>query len=147
MREGRFLPATVDGLHGDWLVHAEALGRRWHPRTTLLCPFDKLIAHRQFTEELFGFRYRLEIYVPKAKREYGYYVLPILHGERLIGRVDPVYDRRSRVLRVNAVHAEPDAPAGAADAVGRAIAELGRWLGTGEITFEDVPRIWRHALR
>ena len=86
------------------------LGERFRPRTTLLCPFDKLIADRDRTEALFGFRYRLEIYVPKAKREYGYYVLPILHGERLPGRIDPLFERKTGVLRVHAVHWEADAP-------------------------------------
>jgi uncharacterized protein YcaQ len=145
-REGRFRPATVDGLSGEWLVHEEALGRHFRPRTTLLCPFDKLIAHRQFTEEVFGFRYRLEIYIPKAKREFGYYVLPILHGERLIGRVDPLFDRKTGVLRVNAVYAEPDAPADAGEAVARAIRELAKWLGAAEISVGANPRPWTRAL-
>jgi uncharacterized protein YcaQ len=56
---------------------------------------------------LFGFFYRLEMFVPKAKRQYGYYVLPILRGDRLVGRIDPVFDRKARVLRVNSVHWEP----------------------------------------
>jgi hypothetical protein len=66
-----------------------------------------LIRNRDRTEALWGFRYRIEIYVPKHKREYGYFVLPILHGDRLVGRIDPVFDRKAGVLRVNNVFWEP----------------------------------------
>jgi uncharacterized protein len=71
-------------------------------RTTLLSPFDRLIYDRERTERLFGFRYRMEIYVPHAER-WGYFVMPVLRGDRLVGRVDPAFDRRTRVLTVNRV--------------------------------------------
>jgi uncharacterized protein YcaQ len=147
IEEGRAVPITVEGLRGEWLAHADILGRPFRPRTTLLSPFDPLIAHRQFTEDVFGFRFRLEIYVPKSKREYGYFVLPILHGERLIGRIDPFFDRKTRVLRVNAVYAERDAPAGAGPAIARAIRGLADWLGADAVSFGRVPRPWKTALR
>lgn len=99
---------------GDWYLHNELLPelerlRRgvWRPQTVLLSPFDNLIADRARTERLFDFNYRVEIYTPAAKRRYGYYVMPILHGERLIGRVDPRMDRKANRLIVNAVHLEP----------------------------------------
>lgn len=95
------------GRSGDWEVHPEAQDGRIPARTTFLSPFDRLIHDRDRAEALWGFRYRLEMYVPKAKREYGYYVLPILKGDRLIGRIDPILDRKSGVLRVNSVHWEP----------------------------------------
>jgi uncharacterized protein YcaQ len=95
--------------NGDWEVHPDADDGRVPARTTFLSPFDRLIYDRDRAEALWAFRYRLEMYVPKAKREYGYYVLPILRGDRLIGRIDPVFDRTSGVLRVNSVHWEPGA--------------------------------------
>ena len=96
---------------------------------------------------MFGFRYRLEIYVPKAKREYGYFVLPILDGDRLIGRVDPVFDKAAGVLRVNGVWAEPGADAEAGQRVAAAIEELASWLGARQLDYgRPVPRAWRRAL-
>ncbi len=123
---------------------------RWKPRTTLLSPFDNLICDRQKTEELFGFNFRIGIYTPKAQRTHGYYVLPILHGDRLIGRVDPVMDRRRQKLVVNAVHAERDAPRDkqAADAVADALEDLGGFLGAKEVVYSShVPEFWKSSLR
>lgn len=95
-------------LHNDLLPELERLRRgEWRPQTTLLSPFDNLIADRDRTEWLFDFRYRIEIYTPAAKRQYGYYVMPILHGDRLIGRVDPKMDRQANRLTINAIHLEP----------------------------------------
>jgi uncharacterized protein YcaQ len=131
--EGRAVPATVDGLPGEWYAHVEVLEQRFRPRTTLLSPFDKLISRRERTEELFGFRFRLEIYVPKEKREYGYFVLPILHGDRLVGRIDPFFDRKAKVLRVNAVYWEHGAPR--AVPLEKAVGELAAWLGAEEISW------------
>ncbi len=87
-------------------------------------------------------RFRLEIYVPVAKREYGYYVLPILHGDRLIGRIDPVLDRKRRILTVKAVHAEPKAPAGAWRSIRSAIDELAAWIGADEVELPRLPAPW-----
>ncbi len=134
---------------GVWLergrlhVHPDADDRPVPRRTTLLGPFDRLIHDRDRAEALWGFRYRIEIYVPAAKREYGYYVLPILHGDRLIGRIDPVYDRTAGVLRVNAVYAQPGAPADAWPAVGKALDGLAAWLGAVSVELPRLPKPWR----
>jgi uncharacterized protein YcaQ len=147
VRDGVAVPATVEGYPGEWYAHADVLERPFRPRTVLLSPFDDLVSDRDRTERLFGFRFRLEIYVPKAQRVHGYFVLPILHGDRLIGRIDPRFDRKTGVLHVHAVHAEPEAPAGAGRAVARSLRELATWLGAREIRFgRPPPRIWRASL-
>lgn len=146
LADGVAVPVAIDDLPGEWLVHRDllaALEDPWRPRTTLLCPFDQLIYDRARTAALFNFRYRLEIYQPAAKREYGYYVLPILHGDHLIGRIDPVLDRKSKVLTVNAVYAEPRAPADAWPAVKAAIDDLASWIGAEEIVLPPLPAPWR----
>jgi hypothetical protein len=101
------------GAPGPWFVHRENLPRlaaleagHWEPRTTLLSSFDNLIVDRRRTALLFDFVYQSEIYLPTAKRRYGYYVLPILHGDRLIGQIDPVLDRAHAQLYIQAVHFE-----------------------------------------
>jgi uncharacterized protein YcaQ len=145
--EGVAIPARVGDLKGRWYVHADLLDRPFRPRATLLSPFDDLVSDRDHAEQLFGFRFRLEIYVPKAKREFGYFVLPILHGDRLIGRIDPKFDRATRVLHVNAVYAEEGASKGAGSAVRRAIEELADWRGAKDLRFtRKVPSLWRSHL-
>ncbi len=145
LADGVAVPVAIAGLPGDWLVHADLLSELdhpWRPRTTLLGPFDPLISDRERTLALFDFRFRLEIYIPVDKREYGYYVLPILHGDRLIGRIDPVLDRKRRVLTVNAVYAEPNAPANAWPAVSLAIDDLAAWIGADEVRLPALPEPW-----
>jgi uncharacterized protein YcaQ len=147
VRDGVAVPARIEGVRGAWYAHAETLEAAWRPRTALLSPFDRLIHERRRTQLLFGFRYRLEIYVPAAERQYGYFVLPILHGDRLVGRVDPTFDRREGVLRVRAVWAEDGAPSEAGAAIADQVRSLARWLGASDIVIGDVPAVWGSHLR
>jgi uncharacterized protein YcaQ len=106
LAEKRFRSLGVRFEKGEWQAHPDAEDGPVPKRVTFLSPFDRLIHDRERAEALWDFHYRLEMYVPKAKREYGYYVLPILQGDRLIGRIDPVLDRKTGVLKVNSVHWE-----------------------------------------
>jgi uncharacterized protein len=142
-REGTIAPVRVEGLDGAWVAHRDLLDTAFRGRTTLLSPFDDLISDRDRTERLFDVRFRLEIYVPKAEREYGFFVLPILRGDRLVGRIDPAFDRTAGVLRVHAVHAEPGARRADGAAARRAIGELAAWLGASEVHVPRFPAVWR----
>jgi len=141
-RAGELIPARVAELKGRWYVHAAdaeripALERSWSGRTTLLSPFDTLIRDRARAEALFGMRYRIEIYVPRAKREHGYFAMPILHEDELIGRIDPRVDRERNTLVVNAVHLEPGPKRDAATgrAVAQALDDLARFTGMSHVT-------------
>jgi uncharacterized protein len=144
--DGVAVPVAIEGISEEWLAHADVLrsldAGEWRPRTTLLGPFDPLVSDRERAEWLFGFRFRLEIYVPIAKRQYGFYVLPILHGDRLVGRIDPTMDRKAGVFRVNAVYAEADAPSDAWPAIEIAIEGLAEWLGASAVTLPPLPPVW-----
>jgi uncharacterized protein YcaQ len=105
--EKRFRSLGVKLERGRLLAHPEADARPVANAVTFLSPFDRLVHDRKRAEALWGFHYRLEMYVPKAKREYGYYVLPILRGDEIVGRIEPVFDRKTGVLRVNGVWWEP----------------------------------------
>jgi uncharacterized protein YcaQ len=156
-RSGEIVPVEISDnrkLPGQWFALAsdvpliERLAKREAvERTTLLSPFDNLICDRGRTQQLFGFEYRIEIYVPPAKRRYGYYVLPILHGDRLIGRVDSRLDKAKNVYVVSNVYAEPKAPrdTGTARAVRAAIDAMGEWLGVDEIQFGSA-QAWKSRL-
>ena len=112
--------------HGEWHAHPDVEDDPVPDRVTLLSPFDRLIHDRARAEALFGFRYRLEMYVPPAKREYGYYVLPILAGDRLVGRVEPRFDRAARTLRVLGAWGDTTGLDGPLD-------RLAAWLGARRV--------------
>jgi uncharacterized protein YcaQ len=103
----RFRALGVRLDRGRLVAHPDAVHGSVPERVTFLSPFDRLIHDRDRTEALWDFFYRLEMYVPVAKREYGYYVLPILHGDRLVGRIEPVFDRREKVLHVKGLWWQP----------------------------------------
>jgi uncharacterized protein len=108
-------------------VHPEADTGPVPARTTFLSPFDRLIHDRARTEALWDFYYRLEMYVPKAKRVHGYYVLPILRGDRLVGRIEPVWDRKAQTLAVNGVWWEPGVKPLSLE---KPLRDLARWLAS-----------------
>ncbi|CAM5523234.1 DNA glycosylase AlkZ-like family protein [Leifsonia shinshuensis] len=121
-------PATVEGSTLEWRVDPAAVGLPFTGRTALLSPFDRLVHDRVRSQEVFGFEYLLEMYKPAAKRRWGYFALPILHGDRLIGKLDATADRKAGILRVAAVHEdEPFAPE-VRDAVRAEIDALAAWL-------------------
>src|SRR5262249_14813387 len=97
-------PAVVEGGKGEWRVDLALLEAAFEGRTALPSPFDRLVYDRTRAEELFDFEYTLEMYKPAAKRRWGYFALPVLHDDRLVGKVDATADRKAGVLRVNAIH-------------------------------------------
>jgi uncharacterized protein YcaQ len=132
--------AEIAGVRGRWRVEPELLERPFAGRTALLSPFDRLVYDRAVTQALFGFEYRLEIYVPVPKRRWGYYVLPVLHDERLVARVDARADRKAGVLRVPALHLEPGSNASALEATTAELGELAAWLGLDRVEVERIVR-------
>lgn len=121
--------ATVDGVKGKWRVDPSQLGQPFSGRAALLSPFDRLTHDRRRTIELFEFDYQLEMYKPAAKRRWGYFALPILYGDRLVGKLDATADRSAGVLKVNAIHQDIAFTKTMAAAVRREIKDLARWLG------------------
>jgi uncharacterized protein len=121
-------PAVVEGTRGTWRVDPAYLGRPFAGRAALLSPFDRLIHDRKRTLDIFEFDYQLEMYKPVSKRRWGYYALPILCGDRLVGKLDAIADRAGGVLRVNTIHQDVRFTMAMAAAVEREIRDLARWL-------------------
>jgi uncharacterized protein YcaQ len=148
LAERRFKALGVRVTPRGFEAHPEASDGPVPERVVFLSPFDQLVHDRDRAEALWGFFYRLEMYVPKAQREYGYYVLPLLRGDRLIGRIEPVFDRRTKTLAVNGIWAQPNAPKDAGTGIRKALDQLAAWLGAETVAVVGtVPRAWAPALR
>ena len=126
LAEKRFRALGVRLTAKGWEAHSDVSAEPVPDRVTLLSPFDRLVHDRERAEALFDFRYRLEMYVPKAKREYGYYVLPLLVGDRLVGRAEPRFDRKTRTLELLGAW-------GDTSRLGEALESLASWLGAERI--------------
>jgi uncharacterized protein YcaQ len=118
----RFRSLGVRLERGEWVAHPELSDEPVPDRATLLSPFDRLVHDRARAEALWGFYYRLEMYVPRAKREYGYYVLPLLVGDQLVGRAEPRFDRKTGTLELLGAW-------GDTSRLDEALEPLAEWLG------------------
>ncbi|TMD88745.1 MAG: winged helix-turn-helix domain-containing protein [Chloroflexi bacterium] len=121
-------PAEIEGVPGPWVVYPGLLETSFQGRTALLSPFDRLIYDRARALALFDFDYKLEIYVPEAKRRWGFYVLPVLNGERLVGKADVKADRNTSILSVPALHMESGTTKADVDATRAGLLQLADWL-------------------
>ena len=126
LAEQRFRALGVRLTKAGWEAHPDVSSAEVPDRVTFLSPFDRLVHDRDRAEALFDFRYRLEMYVPSAKREYGYYVLPILAGDRLVGRIEPRFDRKTKSLEVLGAW-------GDTSGADEALSSLAAWLGAERI--------------
>lgn len=121
--------ATVEGVRGLWRVDPEQLGQPFRGRTALLSPFDRLVHDRVRLAALWDYEYVLEMYKPKALRRWGYFALPVLHLDRLVGKVDAIADRKAGVLRVDAIHEDVPFTKAMTAAVRRELTDLATWQG------------------
>lgn len=145
VHSGMIKEIEIDGIRSreTWYIHRQIIDelqniqRLWKPRTAILSPFDTLLHDRKRTMTIFGFDARLEMYVPKSKRKYGYYSMPVLHNGRLVGRIEPKMDRNSRCLKIISFHLENEykVTMGMLDGLVKEIRSLGKFLGAEKMEF------------
>ena len=120
--------AVIEGVRGTWRVDPDQLGQPFHGRTALVSPLDRVIYDRKRMTDIFQFDYQLEMYKPAAKRRWGYWALPILYGDRFVGKVDATSDFKAGVFRVDAIHQDEPFDKTMAAAVHQEIEDLAAWL-------------------
>ena len=121
--------ATVEGIPGTWRLDTAALDQPFEGRTALLSPFDRLVHDRIRLTSLWDYEFVLEMYKPEAARRWGYFALPILHDDRLVGKVDARADRKAGTLVVRAIHEDEGFTPQARDGVHAELEDLAAWLG------------------
>ena len=129
-------PATVDGVRGEWRVDPEAIGKPFEGRTAILSPFDRLTHDRTRALELFDFEYTLEMYKPKEQRRWGYFALPVLHHDQLVGKVDATADKKTSTLQVHAIHQDVPFTKSIKTDVHAELESLADWIGLASV---DLP--------
>jgi len=127
------IPVEIEGTAGEWRLDPDATADGFTGRTALLSPFDRLVHDRSRALDLFGFEYTLEMYKPAAKRRWGYFALPVLHHEQLVGKLDATVDKKARVLTVNTVHQDVKFTKAMARDVDAEIDGLAAWLGLADV--------------
>jgi uncharacterized protein YcaQ len=139
LASGLLRKVTVDGWDKPAYIEAGTpIPRRAEHPPVLLSPFDSLVWRRERAERLFDFHYRIEVYTPAAKRQHGYYTMPVLAGARLVGRVDPKHDRKAGVLLLRGLGVEPDVPTDeAVDAAAAAAWRLAAYLGADDVVLGE----------